>query len=162
MGLSEEDRTKLKAFSNVILNRNQIDIILGRQLTNAEWKSMTKDYRKIFTPIAKQAANIANRKGYLKPNYAKIFRDIVDQQIKREHGSVTPLSLEPTPYLKNKFKRIAAQTAKIAKIKQIKVDEEPEDKFHSVKSLFKNSENRDLNIIRLSEYYSSKYKTRVF
>ena len=112
MGLSDEEKNKLQMFSKMKLDRNQIDLILGRQLTNAEWNSMTKDYRKIFIPIAKQAANIANRKGYLKPNYAKIFRDIADQQIKRECASTNPTSLEPAPYFRNKFKRICCTDRK--------------------------------------------------
>ncbi len=85
MALTKDESHKLESFSTLKLNRNQIEIILGRKLTNREWKKIApKDYRKIFTPIAIQAANTASIKGYLKPNYSKIFRDIADQEIKHK------------------------------------------------------------------------------
>ena len=76
MGLSEEEKNKLQIFSKIKLDRNQIDVILGRQLTNAEWKSMTKDYRKIFTPIAKQAANTACFAKYKRISQTKLCYNI--------------------------------------------------------------------------------------
>jgi len=113
---------KLDSFSNLKLNRKQVEIILGRKLTKSEWKTVTpKDYCKIFTPIAKQAANTANVKGYLKPNYAKIFKDVADQQIKREYGVRPSSKQQSSSHFKNIFSNIAKQTAKVAKRKHVKV-----------------------------------------
>jgi len=105
MALTEDELNKLEFFSKLKLDRNQVEIILGRKLTKSEWRNIKpKDYCKIFTPIAKQAANTANVKGYLKPNYAKIFRDIADQQIKREYGVRPSYSrLRNNPVLTSKY-----------------------------------------------------------
>src|SRR5688572_2875756 len=105
MVLTIEESHKLKQFSDLQLGRNQVEIILGRELTDKEWKSYTKDYRKIVTAIAKQAAKLSTKKGYLR----SIHKPDPDQD------------------LKNKYKDIATQTAKVA-YRKFKTDEEPANK----------------------------------
>ena len=38
MGLSESEKNKLQAFTDISLNKNQIEVIIGRTLTKSEWK----------------------------------------------------------------------------------------------------------------------------
>jgi len=157
MALTEDELTKLESFSSLKLNRNQVEIILGRKLTKSELRTIEpKDYCKIFKPIAKQAANTANITGYLKPNYAKIFRDVADQQIKREHGVRPSSTQQSSSYFKKIFSNVAKQTAKVAKGKQVKVSKEESDKFHFLKSLYKDSDEK-YEINNMSKYYSTKY-----
>ena len=115
MALTEDEVHKLKVFSKIKLDRNQIEVIIGRKLTRSEWKTLLpKDYSKIFTPIAKQAAKTASIKGYLKPNYSKIFRDIADRQVKREWGITPSSNQQDNSNLKLIFKDVAKQAAKVA------------------------------------------------
>jgi len=161
MVLTEDELTKLESFSSLKLKWDQVKIILRRKLTKSEWKTITpKDYCKIFTPIAKQAANTANVKGYLKPNYAKIFRDVADQQIKREYGDRPSSTQQSSSHFKQIFSNIAKQAAKVAKRKQVKVSEEKADKLHFIKLLYKDSEEK-YQINNISKYYSTKYKTDI-
>ena len=46
MGLTNEEINKLNFFNNIKLDRNQVETILNRKLTNREWKLYSKDYRK--------------------------------------------------------------------------------------------------------------------
>ena len=62
MGLSQDEKNKLQVFSNMPLNRIQMETIIGRELTDAEWESRNQDYPKICSPIAKQAAKTRNSK----------------------------------------------------------------------------------------------------
>src|SRR6476469_4978701 len=62
MGLSESEKTKLQLFNNISLSKKQTDAIIGRTLTNSEWKLLNKDYQKIFVQVAKQTANVAKQK----------------------------------------------------------------------------------------------------
>ena len=66
MGLSESEKNKLQVFTNISLSKNQIEVIIGRTLTNSEWKSLNRDYKKIFTQITKQVANISKRNNILR------------------------------------------------------------------------------------------------
>src|SRR5260221_14078584 len=115
MGLSVEEKNKLQIFHNLQLTRNQIETILGRKISNAEWKSIDPNYYdKIFKPIAVQAAKKATKRGYLRS------------------------TKKSTEYaIKDIFKKVAIQAAKVAKRKQKKKSEEPEDNFHFIKSLYK-------------------------
>src|SRR5271170_4541549 len=108
MGLSEKEQSRLAKFGNLKLDRIQTETIIRRDLTNAEWKSLNKDYHKIFTPIARQAANTALKRQRLKSS-------------------------------ENKFKIIAHEAAKVGARKQAKAAKEPDDNFHLVKSLFRES-----------------------
>ena len=93
MVLTQDEQEKLKLFSNVNLSREQTEALLGRLLTNVEFKSLTpKDYRKIFTPIAKQAA----KQRYVKPfdterdlqdKYKHIYSKIVNRKFKTDEES---------------------------------------------------------------------------
>ena len=66
MGLSQYEKEKLVAFSNIQLDRNQTEIIIGRKLENSEWKKINRDYKKIFSALARQDANVGKRKNRLK------------------------------------------------------------------------------------------------
>ena len=138
MVLSYEEQNKLELFKNITLNRDQIDALLNRKITSSEWKSInSKDYKKVFTPIAIQAAKSATRKGYLKT-----------------------VEVCPLLQLKHTFKTIAEQAAKVAARKQIKVAEEPSDKYHFTTSLFKKSSD-EYTINKIRTHYNSKYKTSI-
>src|SRR5579872_6962359 len=90
MVLTKVEQEKLKIFSNLKLDRKQTEALLGRSLTSAEFKSLSpKDYRKIFTPIAKQAA----KQRYVKPidteqdlqnKYKSIYAKIVNRKCKTD------------------------------------------------------------------------------
>ena len=134
--MNEAEKTKLQLFNNIKLDRRQTEIIIGRNLTNREWRTINKDYRKIFKPIAVQTAKAALKKRYLKP------------------------TKEPSEYLKRTFQNIAAQAAKRGERKQLKNATEADDKYYFVKSLFKNDED-EYEIRKISEYYNTKYKTTV-
>ena len=62
MALTEAEKTKLELFKSINLNRVQTEALIGRKLANVEWKSISKDYRKTFKPIAIQAAKTATEK----------------------------------------------------------------------------------------------------
>ncbi len=130
MGLPNEEQKKLDLFKNFKLDRNQTETIIGRKLNNTEWKQLKpKDYKKIFSPIARQVAKAANKR-------------------------------KPSMDLRQMFRKVAMQAAKKANRNQKKKAEEPEDNFHFIKSLYKNT-NDDYEINKVSEYYSNKYKTTV-
>src|SRR5579872_7175502 len=90
MGLTKDEQEKLEIFSNVKLDRKQTEALLERPLTNVEFKSLTpKDYRKIFTQIAKQAA----KQRYIKPidteqdlqnKYKSVYSKIVNRKFKTD------------------------------------------------------------------------------
>ena len=81
MVLTIEESHKLKQFSDLQLGRNQVEIILGRELTDKEWKSYTKDYRKKLSSIAKQVARLSSKNGYLR-------RINPEQDLKKKHKSI--------------------------------------------------------------------------
>jgi hypothetical protein len=62
MALSSEEKKTLQTFSGLSLNKNQIETILRRTLTDRKWRSYNRDYKSIFNRIAKQAANSATKK----------------------------------------------------------------------------------------------------
>ena len=70
MGLSETEKNKLQAFANISFSKNQTELIIGRTLTNSEWKSLNMDYKKLFAQTAKQTANIAKHKRH---NFSQIY-----------------------------------------------------------------------------------------
>src|SRR3989442_1559255 len=147
MALTKTEIEKLEAFKNLNLGREQVEIIISRKLTDKEWELFTKDYHEIFTPIAKKAAKVATKKGYLKPNYKDIFRNLADQEIKRQYGiKVT----KPVHSNKNALKAIGAQAAFVARQKNRTVHESQD---HPSKDEFK--------IINITQYYSERYKTNV-
>jgi hypothetical protein len=45
MVLTTSDHEKLQLFTNVNLNRSQVETILGKQLKRAEWKSVRYTFR---------------------------------------------------------------------------------------------------------------------
>jgi hypothetical protein len=51
MVLTTSDLEKLQLFTNVNLNRSQVETILGKQLKRAEWKSVRHQFPKFSNPI---------------------------------------------------------------------------------------------------------------
>jgi len=56
MGLSKDEKLKLKLYSNLSLSKEQTEGLLGRTLTDREWKTLNFN-RKEFTHISKEAAS---------------------------------------------------------------------------------------------------------
>jgi hypothetical protein len=51
MVLTTSDHEKLQLFTNVNLNRSQVETILGKQLKRAEWKSVRDQFPNFSNPI---------------------------------------------------------------------------------------------------------------
>jgi hypothetical protein len=51
MVLTTSDHEKLQLFTNVNLNRSQVETILGKQLKRAEWKSVRDKFPNFSNPI---------------------------------------------------------------------------------------------------------------
>ena len=149
MGLSEIEKNKLKVFSNLTLDRNQIEELLGRKISNNEWRQIQNKPRR-------------KRNRSKQSKYFKTFWKSADgSDVNTLKNTERAQSVRTNRY-KKMYKSVAQDAADTSLKRQFKTKiEDQKDKFHSVKSFFKNSEHRDLNIIRLSKYYSSKYQTRV-
>ena len=149
MGLSEIEKNKLKVFSNLTLDRNQIEELLGRKISNNEWRQIQNKPRR-------------KRNRSKQSKYFKTFWKSADgSDVNTLNNTERAQSVRTNRY-KKMYKSVAQDAADTSLKRQFKTKiEDQKDKFHSVKSFFKNSEHRDLNIIRLSKYYSSKYQTRV-
>jgi len=145
MGLSQDEKNKLKLFSNLKLDRTQTETILCRQVTNQEWKSINKDYRKIFTPIARQAAKIAARKQQQQPPVT----DTVQAQ-----------AIRANRYSKL-YKSVAKEAAEAGFRKLFKTNiEDEKNKYHFVKSLFKQMKD-EYTINKVQTHYNNKYRTTI-
>ena len=144
MGLSEEDKNKLKLFSNLKLDRIQTEALEGREITNREWKSITKDYRKIFTPIARQVAKIAVRK----------------QQPAINKNSEQAQTTRANRYSKL-YKSVAQEAADVGFRKEFKTNlEDEKNKYHFLRSLFKEQKKKyTINIVCI--HYNNKYRTMI-
>jgi hypothetical protein len=59
MALTSEEKEILKAFSGLSLNKNQVEKIIRRSLTDREWRAYNRDYKAIFSQVARQASNVA-------------------------------------------------------------------------------------------------------
>jgi hypothetical protein len=53
MVLTTSDHEKLQLFTNVNLNRSQVETILGKQLKRAEWKSVRDKFPNFSNPKKK-------------------------------------------------------------------------------------------------------------
>ena len=62
MALTSVEMEILKTFSGLNLNKTQVETIIRRPLTDREWRSYNRDYKSIFSQVAKQASNVAARK----------------------------------------------------------------------------------------------------
>jgi len=62
MALTSDEKAQLQTFAGLSLNRKQLETILRRSLTNREWRAYNRDYKLIFSQVAKQASNVAARK----------------------------------------------------------------------------------------------------
>jgi len=65
MDINKSERKLLDEFKELFdvdtLTRKQIDKILKRNITDKEWKNYNKDYKSIFSQIARQAAKVGKR-----------------------------------------------------------------------------------------------------
>ena len=86
-------------------------------------------------------------------DYKKIFSPIAIQASKVALRKLKANSV-------NKFKDIAIQAAKVANRKEKKRAQEHKEKYHFVKSLFKNNKD-SYEIHKISDYYNEKYKSRL-
>src|SRR5271157_3371990 len=86
-------------------------------------------------------------------DYKKIFSPIAIQASKVALRKLKANSV-------NKFKDIAIQAAKVANRKEKKRAQEHKEKYHFVKSLFKNNKD-SYEIHKISDYYNDKYKSRL-
>ena len=66
MEINKRERKLLDEFKELFdvetLSRKQVDKILKRNVTDKEWKNYNKDYKSIFSQIAKQAAKVGKKK----------------------------------------------------------------------------------------------------
>src|SRR6476469_3965254 len=136
MGLSESEKTKLQVFNNISLSKNQTEVIIGRTLTNSEWNSLNKDYKKIFTQIAKQTATVAKHKRH---NLSQTY--------------------PPTP---NLIETASRNELYIRKRRSYLRDqnEQQADQFTFIKSLHKDNKN-DYHIKFIGQRYVNKYRTTI-
>ena len=66
MEITKEEKKRLDEFKDIAevdtISRKQIDKILKRNITDKEWKNYNKDYKSIFSQIARQAAKVGKKK----------------------------------------------------------------------------------------------------
>ena len=66
MEINKRERKLLDEFKELFdvetLSRKQVDKILKRNVTDKEWKNYNKDYKSIFSQIARQAAKVGKKK----------------------------------------------------------------------------------------------------
>lgn len=153
MVLTREEKTSLQAFSGLSLNKNQVEIIINRALTDREWRAYNRDYKAIFTQIAKQASNVAAKK----------------LRVKRVKPSDEEIALlregKLKPYLedhKKVFKQVALDTAKKALTKKTKVSTQKQEAISQLSQIRKQQADnekkiRTYNIERVLEYRSTKF-----
>jgi len=115
MALTTDDKNLLKPFSSLSLNKTQVEIIFRRSLTDREWRAYNRDYRAIFSQVAKHSSNVAARK--LKVRNAKPS----DENIKllrteKERKKYIPYFKDH----KKVFKNIAVDAARKALVKKAK------------------------------------------
>ena len=61
MALTSADKN-FETFSGLNLNKTHVETIIRRSLTDHEWRSYNRDYKSLFSLVAKQASNIAAKK----------------------------------------------------------------------------------------------------
>ena len=122
MALTQAERNSLQVFKGINLNRNQVEIIINRALTDREWKVYNHDYKPIFKNIAKQAANVAEKKFKIK----KVKPS--DDEIERLRSEKYRRNIKP--YLDDSrrvFREVALEAAKSALTKKTKDSTQKKD-----------------------------------
>ena len=107
MTLTDTEKSKIQIFQGLSLNKNQLETIIGRPLADREWRAHNRDYKTIFSQVARHAANVAVRK--LKPVRAKPSNE--DIELLR----VEKQRIKYIPYIedhKRTFKSIALEASK--------------------------------------------------
>ena len=77
--MNQKERNKLKAFANLTLNKKQVEIILNRNITNAEWKFINNN---VFHLLDKDVPDIG-----VEPLTPSKFQ-IVKQEITKNAGNM--------------------------------------------------------------------------
>jgi len=115
MALTSDEKARLQTFSSLSLNRKQLETILRRSLTEREWKAYNRDYRAIFSQVAKHASNVA----------ARMFKV---SNVKPSDDNIKSLRIEKErkKYIlyfddrKKVFQNIAVDAARKALVKKVK------------------------------------------
>ena len=157
MALTSEERETLKAFASLTLNKNQVEIIIKRALTNREWKAYSRDYKATFNNIAKQAASVAAKK--LKVKNVKPSDEVIE--VLRNEKYIRKIQ----PYLedsKKVFKEVAIEAAKTALTKKTKDSTQKKDAISQLSQIRKKQyENekklKNYHIEKVLEYKSTKF-----
>lgn len=136
MALTKDEKQKLEHFKDINLSRAQIEVILARPLIKKEWCSLSKDYKAVFTPIAKQAAKAART---LKSASTADTLDV---------------------HLKKVFSKAALEAAKYAQRQEKENLRTAEVNYEGVRKLFKHCKS-EYEIIKVSQYHSQKFKSEV-
>ena len=159
MALTSAEKEILKTFTGLNLNKIQIETIIRRPLTDREWRSYNRDYKSIFSSIAKQASNIAAKKFRIKK--AKPSADEVEiLRLEKQQKKIKPY-LEDH---KKIFKQIAFEAAKKVLLNEINISNN-QQKSELRKQLVDLKKQEHLNemkfktyrIERIFEYTSQKF-----
>jgi hypothetical protein len=118
MALSSEEKKTLQTFSSLNLNKIQVETILRRKLTDREWRSYIRDYKQLFSNIAKQAANVATKKFKVK-NAKPSDENIELLRIEKQRKKYQPY-IEDTKRIFKQVSLEAAKKASIIRAKQLK------------------------------------------
>src|SRR6476469_5594443 len=125
MGLSEDEQSRLTIFGNLKLDRIQTETIIGRKISNREWKQI-------------QNIKVKKHKQFEGSKQVKHFRTFW-KSIEKSHSlkdCENARSIRAARYNKL-YKSVAQEAADIGYRKQFKTNIEDErSKFHFVKSLF--------------------------
>jgi predicted small metal-binding protein len=135
MAPTKEEMQKLEMFKGIKLDRAQTEIILGRTLAGNEWRSLSRDYKKVFTPISKQAAKVA-----------------------RNRKILNPVSVGNTR--KEQFKKVAEDAAKRGERRVRQKLKAADQDYEGVRRVFKHVKS-DYKITKISQYNNQKYKTQM-
>ena len=149
MELSKEEKDRLQLFSNLAFNRDQINAVLGRKISNSEWRQYQNK-----PPKKHKKSKSSKLNKYFKTFWKSIDKPDINALKNTEHTQTAR-----GDRYKKLCKTVAQDAADTGFKRRFKTKiEDQKDKFHFVKSLFEDSE-QELSITKLSEYYSSKYQT---
>jgi hypothetical protein len=110
MELTTSDHEKLQIFTNVNLNRSQVETILGQQLKRAEWKSVQHQFPNVSNPI------ITKKKQKLQQAKQKIVRTQEEiKQLRNQRQQQQPLQ-DDDFRLRNFFRHTNDSTYHVIKV----------------------------------------------
>ena len=155
MVLTSEEKNSLQAFSGITLNQNQVEIIIKRSLTDREWRAYNRDYKTVFSQVAKQASNVAAKKFKVK-NVKPSDEDIELLRIEKEKKKY---GFEDH---KRVFKSIALDTAKKALTKKTRDSSQKQEAISQLSQIRKQQYDnekklRTYTIEKVIEYRSTKF-----